>query len=493
MTVEINPPDKPGKQKQKIGAKSAELVPALMQSAGIGIYIVQNGTFQYVDPLFQEVSGYTEKELLGKYSLNYVHPEDREVVRKKAIESLKGQNLLPYEYRFIKKNGDIIWILERVLSTEYRGRQAALGSFMDITERKRAEKKILRFNAILKALKDIDLLATSESDREVLVHYSCNLLSQTGNYVNVWMLLVDKNMGFESLISSGSKEKVLLAARSMKQSGYPMCVNKVLVHENPLILCGKHEGQHQECPLFEVCNTHDAFISRLEARDKIYGVLGACIQHDVEVDDEETALFSEVTKDISFALNQIETEEERKRVEQQLDFMATHDPLTGLPNRTLFNDRINLALVQAQRAYKKLAVMVLDLDRFKDINDTMGHNVGDQVLKAVGERLINILRKSDTVARMGGDEFIVLLSNIARAEDVFGIAEKILKNLQKPFIFNDHKLHITTSIGIATYPNHGENVDTLMKNADTAMYTAKEKGRCKYQLFGMEREEALMK
>ncbi len=186
---------------------------------------------------------------------------------------------------------------------------------------------------------------------------------------------------------------------------------------------------------------------------------------------------------------------ERKWAEEALVRMATHDPLTGLPNRRLFNDRLNLELAHARRNQRKLAVMLLDLDHFKDVNDTLGHSEGDKLLQAVGVRLISLLRKSDTVARMGGDEFTLLLPEIAQAEDATQVAPKILEAFREPFEFNGHELHITTSIGIALYPDDGEDADTLMKNADIAMYRAKEQGRDNYQHYysgcHCERSEAI--
>jgi len=174
---------------------------------------------------------------------------------------------------------------------------------------------------------------------------------------------------------------------------------------------------------------------------------------------------------------------ERKRTEQQLAFMATHDPLTGLPNRMLFNDRLTVALAYAQRNRQKLTVMLLDLDSFKQINDTLGHSVGDQLLRAVGDRLKGSLRKTDTVARMGGDEFLLLLPQIARAEDAATVAQHIMKTFQAPFSLEGRELCITASIGIAIYPDDGEDVDTLLRNADKAMYRAKQKGRNNYQRY----------
>jgi diguanylate cyclase (GGDEF)-like protein/PAS domain S-box-containing protein len=174
---------------------------------------------------------------------------------------------------------------------------------------------------------------------------------------------------------------------------------------------------------------------------------------------------------------------ERKRAEEELAYLASHDVLTGLPNRMLFNDRVTLALARAQRNQQKLAVILLDLDYLKDVNDTLGHSVGDKLLRAVGERLTSLLRKSDTVARMGGDEFMLLLPETAQAEDAAKIASKILEAIRGPFAFDGHEIHITTSIGIAMYPDDGEDTDTLMRAADIAMYRAKAKGRDNYQRY----------
>jgi diguanylate cyclase (GGDEF)-like protein/PAS domain S-box-containing protein len=174
---------------------------------------------------------------------------------------------------------------------------------------------------------------------------------------------------------------------------------------------------------------------------------------------------------------------ERKRAERQLAYIATHDALTGLPNRVLFNDRLNLALAQAQRHQQRLAVLLLDLDRFKDINDTLGHSVGDQFLRVTGKRLNGLLRKSDTLARMGGDEFLFLVTEIARTENATEVARKILESFQEPFFVEDHELRTTASIGVTIFPDDGADADTLLKNADIAMYSAKQRGRNNYQRY----------
>jgi diguanylate cyclase (GGDEF)-like protein len=169
--------------------------------------------------------------------------------------------------------------------------------------------------------------------------------------------------------------------------------------------------------------------------------------------------------------------------EQQLNYIATHDLLTGLPNRMLLMDRLKMALAQAKRDNHKLAVMMLDLDHFKNVNDTLGHMVGDQLLKEISLRLTGRLRQNDTISRLGGDEFIILLPAIEKIEDSIEVAEIILSSFQQPFTCDNNKITSSVSIGIATYPDDCEDVDSLLKNADMAMYYVKAHGRKGYHFF----------
>ena len=174
---------------------------------------------------------------------------------------------------------------------------------------------------------------------------------------------------------------------------------------------------------------------------------------------------------------------EKKQVEEKIQHMAHHDALTQLPNRALLYDRIGQAIAQAQRNREALALLFIDLDRFKTVNDSLGHPVGDRLLKTVGERLMTCTRGSDTVARIGGDEFVVLLGYLEEPEDARHVAQKVLDALSEPVMIDTHELKVTPSIGICAYPHDGEDVETLMRNADTAMYHAKQMGRNNYQFF----------
>jgi diguanylate cyclase (GGDEF)-like protein len=174
---------------------------------------------------------------------------------------------------------------------------------------------------------------------------------------------------------------------------------------------------------------------------------------------------------------------ERRQAQEKITQMAYHDALTGLPNRVLFSDRLGIALAQARRNQKNVAVTMLDLDNFKDINDTLGHDVGDLILKAAAERLSAALRKSDTVARFGGDEFVLILPDLNGIEAAIQVAQKIVDSFNKPFLIDTHQLIVTTSIGIAVYARDGTDEGTLVKNADIAMYQAKQMGRARYQIY----------
>jgi diguanylate cyclase (GGDEF)-like protein/PAS domain S-box-containing protein len=177
---------------------------------------------------------------------------------------------------------------------------------------------------------------------------------------------------------------------------------------------------------------------------------------------------------------------DRKRAEEQIRSLAYRDPLTGLPNRLLFADRLALAVAQAHRHGQRLAILFLDLDRFKVINDSLGHGAGDRLIEDVAARLRACLREGDTVARLGGDEFTLLLPDVASPVDAARVADKVLHALRQPFPRDGRELFVTASIGISLFPEDGRDAETLVKHADTAMYRAKERGRDRYQIYSPE-------
>jgi len=170
----------------------------------------------------------------------------------------------------------------------------------------------------------------------------------------------------------------------------------------------------------------------------------------------------------------------QKLLLDRLQYLAYNDVLTGLPNRRLFLDRLNTSLSQARRDKHMLAVIFVDLDKFKEINDTLGHKIGDEVLVAVTRCMKGCLREGDTLARLGGDEFTVILPVISHPDDASNVARKFLECYAKPLSIDGHELHVTASIGISIFPNDGEDADSLLHHADIAMYQIKETGRNGY-------------
>ncbi len=195
-------------------------------------------------------------------------------------------------------------------------------------------------------------------------------------------------------------------------------------------------------------------------------------------------LVAERTAELQAANTRLEAEiGERKLAEGRARHLADHDALTGLPNRRILEDRLTQALALSYRNRKHTAAMFIDLDRFKTINDSLGHAVGDQLLKAVAERLVNQLREGDTVCRIGGDEFVVVLPEITRGADAAHVAQKIIETLSDPVVLDGRDITVTPSIGISVFPEDGGDAETLIRNADAAMYHAKEMGRSNYQFF----------
>jgi len=190
------------------------------------------------------------------------------------------------------------------------------------------------------------------------------------------------------------------------------------------------------------------------------------------------------TQELVSANRRLEAEiADRKQAETRAQHLADHDPLTGLPNRRLLEDRLMQAIARGGRNQKPTAVMFVDLDRFKAINDTLGHAVGDVLLKEVSERLVRQLRVGDTVCRIGGDEFVVVLPEVTRSSDAAGVAQKIIDTVSLPITVDDRELQVSVSIGMSVFPDDGRDVETLIRNADAAMYHAKETGRAGYQFF----------
>ncbi len=544
------------------------LAKAIISKAGVGIYVVQHGKFVYVSQLYQKLTGYSEAELIGTYSLGNIYPDDREMVREEAIKCLKEERFEPYEYRFINKKDEVMWVLETITPIVYKEERATLGSFMDITGRKKVEEKLRheeqRFRALAEQSSDIIVLV----NREGIITYEnpaveryLGLKAEERIGVSIFerihpddlKLSIDTfNTLSRDINAPDPHFEIRLRNRNGSWHTFELVGSK-MIHENVVeyvilnlrdITERKQAESQREAALEALRQSEEKYRSILETiqegyfevdfagnftffNDSLYRNLGYSKEelmgmNNRQYTDKEHSkkLFQTFNKvyntgepterfdwqiirkdgtkryiESSVSLQKdssgkpagfrgiVRDVTERKQIEQQLNHIATHDTLTGLPNRMLFIDRLGVALAQSKRNRHKLAVMMLDLDNFKNVNDTLGHMVGDQLLKEVGYRLSGLLRQNDTVARLGGDEFIVLLSDLERMEDVIRVAEIILKAFKQLFVCGNHKLTSSTSIGIAVYPDDGNDIDSLLKNSDMAMYFVKMHGRNNYKFF----------
>ena len=424
-----------------------EIYKTLAESSLAAVFIVQDGKFVFINTSAITSVGYTAEELIGQGSDMIVYPADREIVRIKSREMLAGKSNQAFEFRIVAKQKEMRWISQTVTPIQYKGKPAILGNAIDVTELKLAEEALRESEQRLHDIIDFLPDATYAIDRE--------------RRVIAWNRAIEAMTGIKAsdILGKGDYEYAV-PFYGMRR---PVLIDLVFLSDKEIK--DKYSSVKKE---------GDALIAEADVP------LGG---------GNPRALWGiarplyDSKGNVVGAIESIRDVSERKQMEETVKWLAFHDGLTGLPNRRLFSDRLAMALAHVRRNRKKLSVMLLDLDKFKHINDTLGHPVGDRLLRVVGERLTKILRTEDTVARIGGDEFMLLLPEISHAEDVILIAERILASFAKPIEVDGYELHVTTSIGFAVYPENGEEGDTLIKNADIAMYTAKEQGRNRYERF----------
>jgi diguanylate cyclase (GGDEF)-like protein/PAS domain S-box-containing protein len=380
-----------------------------------------------------EMLGYDSKE-------EFLHLNARDLYfeasdRDRFIDRiLSDGGLRSVEICLRRKDGRPIWLLESVHLLGGDGEPRILeGTLIDITDRKLSET----------ALRD------SEARYRLMAENSTDLIART----TARGVLVYASDAIRSLLGYEPNE---------------VMGHSVFEYIEPE---DHHLVQHFTRGL-ELGNTPRTYSYRARRKDGSlvwFETTSRPIAHSVHGGIDEIV---SVSRDIS----------QRRRAEEQIEYQAYHDALTGLPNRLLFRDRLTIALAHAKRQQKPLAVMFLDLDRFKYVNDTLGHSLGDELLRVLAARLRSVLREGDTIARMGGDEFTVLVADLRTPDDAAKTAQKLLDTVAEPVRVEGHELYVTTSIGIALYPNDGDTAEALLKNADTAMYRAKDAGRSSYRL-----------
>ncbi len=412
----------------------------------IYIFDAETYKFLYINKGAEKNIGYTFQEMAELTPVD-LQPNTN---KKKFLDDLKPliegkEESISFCTQHQRKDKTIYDIDIYLQKSFFEGHNAYVAIIIDITKRKEAETSLKKQHFYLQSIIDS---------------------------VHDPIMVIKKDYTIE-LMNNTLKEKIPFL--SIADSNYPKCYEVSHYRSSPC------DGDEHPCPLKVVLETkkHTKVIHEHydENTTKYYVELSATPLFD---EDKNCIGIIESSRDIT---EHLEIQEKLREQKIIFDHQAHHDFLTGLPNRSLFYDRLEQAIKKAQRNNSLLALFFIDLDHFKQINDSLGHNVGDDVLKITAQRLLDNVRNEDTVARLGGDEFTIILENLTEFEDTSILAKKLLKTLNKPFKIKDHTFNISSSIGISFYPQDGESVQSLLKSADIAMYKAKGNGRDNFQHF----------
>ena len=420
---------------------------AMSDASPLGIFVSDaEGGCVYTNAAYQRISGLTFEQTLGTRWSTAIHPEDRQRVLADWHAAAHSNMQLRTEFRFQREDGSVVWT--RVNSAAMRDDMQPHGHVQtveDITARKSIEFGLLAAEEALFEEKERAQVTLNSIGDAVL---STDLLGNV-TYLN---LVAETMTGWSSEEALGrplAEVFRIIDGTTRRAAANP--AQRALAEDRTV-------GLAANCVLIR----RDGFESAIEdsaapIHNRDGQVTGAVI------------VFHDVSQSRAMA--------------QKMTHLAQHDFLTGLPNRALLTERLSLSIGLGNRHSKQVALLFLDLDDFKYINDSLGHAVGDRLLQSVADRLVACVRNTDMVCRQGGDEFVILLTEIEQPQDAAHIAEKLLAVFATPHHIDGQELHVTVSIGISVFPDDGGNVETMIQNADTAMFHAKASGRNNYQFF----------
>jgi diguanylate cyclase (GGDEF)-like protein len=467
-------------------------VPAIIYIADTGIH----GRWRYISPQVEAILGYCAREWCAdpKLWLERLHPEDREWVLSSESDHAEQPDAtatepsaapagkrLPgpigaLEYRMFHRDGHVIWIRDdAALVRDHDGVLCWHGVLSDVTERKHAELELERRAAQQAAVAQFGEHALEGAGLEELMNEAVTVTAESLGVegASVAQLIPEEDCfelraGYGRLGGAGRELRLPTGTRS--QAGYALLTGRPVVVSD-----WSTEERFERSAFHREMGVASGLSVVIEGSRAPFGALGAFSLEPRSYGDGDVDFLQSLANVLADAI-------ERQSIEDDIRHRALHDPLTGLPNRVLFLDRLEQALARLGRRSSLAAVLFLDLDHFKLVNDCLGHHVGDELLTAAAPRLTQAVRGSDTVARFGGDEFGILLEDISGEHDAVEMAERIAATFARPFVLGGNEHFVTASVGIAVAQG-GEVPSELIRDADAAMYRAKERGRARYELF----------
>jgi diguanylate cyclase (GGDEF)-like protein/PAS domain S-box-containing protein len=398
------------------------------QSPALEFLKDEAGHLVYYNKAFENVFAIDGGSLLGQSDAEWLPPLVADRVRRHDQTVLATGAVMEVEEALPSQAGTRHWLVLKFPLKSESGRKLLGAVAMDISERRRREATLLRMAAIMESSHDAVISTTPDG------------------IVTSW--------------NAGARETYGYTAAEME--GRPVSILEPLEREGEIAEILQRVRSGEDVVRYETV--------RLRKDASLVEV--AVAVSPIRDENGEIAGVSSIARDIS----------DQKRAQELIVFQTFHDSLTGLPNRSLLMERLNLCLSNSRRTGKRLALLFLDLDLFKAINDGFGHQAGDTVFQEIGQRLIQCVRDDDTVARIGGDEFAVLLPEISKADDAVVVAKKLLEAVAQPLAIGGRRADVTTSIGVSVYPDDGADAEALLRSADHAMARAKERGRNNFQL-----------
>ena len=426
----------------------------------------------------ERLFGWKEQEVVGKL-MPFVPSELEDEVMAMRQRLRRGEPVTDFETVRLHKNGTRINVsLSTTIMRDAAGQPTGFITLAtDITERKRAERRLQMEHAVTRILEE------SRSVEDALPRL-LHTVAEAGGwaYAARWELDKPANLlrCMETWCVDAPEVREFMAfsrVRNQTAGTSKGPIHQVWVTNAPVWIPDlAHDIHMRRAPAALKAGLHSVFAFPILVGDEFYGVIELFAR---DVRQPDPGLLGAVHT-IGSQIGQFMA---RKTAEQNLRFFASHDSLTGLSNRTMFNDRLHQALAQAARFERSLALLFIDLDGFKLVNDTLGHAIGDVLLAELANRLRATLREGDVIGRMGGDEFVVLIEEFTEAGQVAEVAKKLLDTVGRPFSLQGRECQVTASLGISIYPDDGKDADTLIKNADMAMYLVKQQGKNSFRFY----------